>query len=272
MLINLYKFNIQIILHLINNMFSTFFPSFPPSNQGTGSLPALCFVLGQRKGIRNQVGATQQTQTGLLKLTCSPSLGPLYSAMARRKKGIADDDDGRPADPETEERRRLRSLAFSRKLLRRTSSQPSAPLEPSKAVVRLQGRDIVKRGQRKSRYLFSFPGLLAPLSSGRIGELSDLGSKNPILYLEFPQVLVSYIQSVFVQSLGFHVFVHLIFFLLGMSCQGRMKLFGTHVYPKNKYLTLQLTKSSKGVMCEDVFESMVCLKSLSSLSSCSWST
>ncbi|XP_042384765.1 DNA-binding protein RHL1-like isoform X1 [Zingiber officinale] len=145
--------------------------------------------------------------------------------MAKRKKGIADDDEGRPADPETEEKRRLRSLAFSRKLLRRTSLQPSAPLEPSKAVVRLQGRDIVKRGQRKSRYLFSFPGLLAPLSSGRIGELTDLGSKNPILYLEFPQ--------------------------------GRMKLFGTHVYPKNKYLTLQLTKSSKGVMCEDVFESMI---------------
>lgn len=36
-----------------------------------------------------------------------------------------------------------------------------------------------------------------------------------------------------------------------------MKLFGTHVYPKNKYLTLQLTRSSKGVVCEDCFESMV---------------
>ena len=36
-----------------------------------------------------------------------------------------------------------------------------------------------------------------------------------------------------------------------------MKLLGTHVYPKNKYLTLQMTKSVKGVACEDVFESMV---------------
>lgn len=115
--------------------------------------------------------------------------------MAKRKKEIADDDDGRP---ETEVKQRLRSIAFSRKLLRRSSSQPSDPLEPSKAAVRLQGRDIVKRGQRKSRYLFSFPGLLAPLSSGQIGELADLGSKNPILYLEFPQVLVFYIKSVFV--------------------------------------------------------------------------
>ncbi|XP_064993591.1 DNA-binding protein RHL1 isoform X2 [Musa acuminata AAA Group] len=143
--------------------------------------------------------------------------------MAKRKKE-SEDEEARPVDPETEEKRRLRSLAFSRKLLRRAPSLPSAPLEPSKAVVRLQGRDLVKRGQRKSRYLFSFPGLLAPLSAGRIGELADLGTKNPVLYLEFPE--------------------------------GRMKLFGTHVYPKNKYLTLQLTKSFKGVTCEDIFESM----------------
>ncbi|EMS66996.1 hypothetical protein TRIUR3_20440 [Triticum urartu] len=36
-----------------------------------------------------------------------------------------------------------------------------------------------------------------------------------------------------------------------------MKLLGTHVYPKNKYLTLQMTRSAKGVACEDVFESMI---------------
>lgn len=36
-----------------------------------------------------------------------------------------------------------------------------------------------------------------------------------------------------------------------------MKLFGTVVYPKNKYLTLQFSKSSKGVLCEDSFENMV---------------
>ncbi|XP_008803062.1 DNA-binding protein RHL1 [Phoenix dactylifera] len=135
------------------------------------------------------------------------------------------EENSRPADPETEEKKRLRSLAFSKKLLRRAPSKPSAPLEPSKSVLKLQGRDVVKRGQRKSRYLFSFPGLLAPLSGGRVGELADLGTKNPVLYLEFPQ--------------------------------GRMKLFGTHVYPKNKYLTLQLTKSSKGVVCEDAFDSLI---------------
>ncbi|KAK8921399.1 DNA-binding protein RHL1 [Platanthera zijinensis] len=128
-------------------------------------------------------------------------------------------------DPEAEEKKRLRSLAVSKKILRRSPANASAPLEPSKAVVKLQGRDIVKRGQRKSRYLFSFPGLIAPLSGGKVGELANLSTKNPVLYLEFPQ--------------------------------GRLKLFGTHVYPKNKYLTLQLSKSAKGVMCEDVFESLI---------------
>ncbi|XP_072966549.1 DNA-binding protein RHL1 isoform X1 [Typha angustifolia] len=141
-------------------------------------------------------------------------------------KKSAKEEKPQPSDPEADEKRRLRSLAFSKKLLRRGGpSKPASPLDPSNAVVKLEGRDIVKRGQRKGRFLFSFPGLLAPVSGGRVGELADLATKNPILYLEFPQ--------------------------------GRMKLFGTHVYPKNKYLTLQLTRSSKGVMCEDIFESLI---------------
>ncbi|XBI05409.1 hypothetical protein VPH35_133574 [Triticum aestivum] len=145
--------------------------------------------------------------------------------MVAKKPAVA----AAAAGPEAEERRRLRSLAFSKGLLQRGEpAAPRAALPPSGAVVRLQGRDIVRpRGQRRGRFLFSFPGLLAPAAGagGRVGELADLGTKNPVLYLEFPQ--------------------------------GRMKLLGTHVYPKNKYLTLQMTRSAKGVACEDVFESMI---------------
>lgn len=36
-----------------------------------------------------------------------------------------------------------------------------------------------------------------------------------------------------------------------------MKLFGTIVYPKNRYLTLQFSKSGKNVICEDYFDNMV---------------
>ncbi|KAK1261989.1 DNA-binding protein RHL1 [Acorus gramineus] len=144
------------------------------------------------------------------------------SSAAKKKQSEAETA---RADPVAEERRRLRDLALSHKLLSRTPAKPSIPLEPSKTVLRHQGKDIVKKGQRKNRFLFSFPGLLAPLSGGRIGELSDLGTKNPKLYLDFPQ--------------------------------GRMKLFGTIVYPRNKYLTLQFGRTSKSVMCEDSFENMV---------------
>lgn len=36
-----------------------------------------------------------------------------------------------------------------------------------------------------------------------------------------------------------------------------MKLFGTILYPKNKYLTLQFSRGGKSVMCEDYFDNMV---------------
>ncbi|KAI4347366.1 hypothetical protein L6164_008182 [Bauhinia variegata] len=129
------------------------------------------------------------------------------------------------ADPEAAERKRLKRLAFSNNILSETSAKSSVHLNPSNIVLKHHGKDILKKSQRKNRYLFSFPGLLAPISGGKIGELKNLSSKNPILYLDFPQ--------------------------------GQMKLFGTIVYPKNRYLTLQFSKGGKNVMCEDVFDNMI---------------
>ncbi|KAI5311384.1 hypothetical protein L3X38_000306 [Prunus dulcis] len=48
-------------------------------------------------------------------------------------------------------------------------------------------RDILKKSERKSRFLFSFPGHLAPIGGGKIRALKNLGTKNPVLYLDFPQ-------------------------------------------------------------------------------------
>lgn len=56
------------------------------------------------------------------------------------------------------------------------------------AILNSDGRDIVKKGHRKSKYLFAFPGLMAPVAGGKLGELTNLDSKNPVLYVEFPQV------------------------------------------------------------------------------------
>lgn len=125
---------------------------------------------------------------------------------------------------ENRERQRLRKLAFSRKLISQTRSNPSRPLQPTKVILNSDGKDIVKKGQRKSKYLFSFPCLVAPVSGGKMGELVHLDTKNPVLYVDFPQ--------------------------------GRLKFFGTIIYPKNKYLTLHFMRGSGNVVCEDSFDSL----------------
>ncbi|XWS65152.1 hypothetical protein CRYUN_Cryun05aG0067000 [Craigia yunnanensis] len=128
--------------------------------------------------------------------------------------------------PEATERKRLKKLALKNNLLSETPASPKSyiPLIPSKLVIKHHGKDILRKSQRKNRFLFSFPGLLAPISGGKIGELKNLGSKNPILYLDFPQ--------------------------------GQMKLFGTIVYPRNRYLSLLFSRGGKNVMCEDYFDNM----------------
>ncbi|XP_020548718.1 DNA-binding protein RHL1 isoform X3 [Sesamum indicum] len=101
--------------------------------------------------------------------------------------------EGTAADPEGEERVRLKKLAFSTNILSQTPPKlgPSPSLPPSKTVIKHHGKDILRKSQRKNRYLFSFPGLLGPISGGKIGDLKDLGTKNPILYLDFPQIVFS---------------------------------------------------------------------------------
>lgn len=97
-------------------------------------------------------------------------------------------------NPETQERNRLKNLAITHNILTKdaptssSSAAAAAPLNVSKLVAKHHGRDILKKSQRKNKFLLSFPGLLAPVSGGKIGELKDLGTKNPLLYLDFPQV------------------------------------------------------------------------------------
>lgn len=129
-------------------------------------------------------------------------------------------------NPDVLERKRLKKLAITNNIV--SDAQVKAPysLNPSKTVAKHHGKDIIRKSQRKNRFLFSFPGLLAPINGGgKIGELKDLSSKNPVLYLDFPQ--------------------------------GQMKLFGTILHPKNRYLTLQFSRSGKNVMCEDYFDHMI---------------
>ena len=106
------------------------------------------------------------------------------SSLKKKK----DAGNGGETNPEAAERRRLKTLAFSSNMLSHTPLNPRRCLSPSKTVIKHHGKDILKKSQRKNRYLFSFPGLLAPVGGGKLGELKDLGTKNPVLYLDFPQV------------------------------------------------------------------------------------
>ncbi|EXC07785.1 hypothetical protein L484_002488 [Morus notabilis] len=112
------------------------------------------------------------------------------AASSKKKKKVGEDGEG-STNPEAAERKRLRSLAFSNNILSQTHAKTLSPLSPSKMVAKHHGKDIVKRSQRKNKFLFSFPGLLAPVAGGKIGELKDLGTKNPVLYLDFPQIVFS---------------------------------------------------------------------------------
>ncbi|KAG7594464.1 hypothetical protein ISN45_Aa01g032150 [Arabidopsis thaliana x Arabidopsis arenosa] len=139
------------------------------------------------------------------------------------KKGGAKGGD--KDDAESKQRKRLKTLALHNQLLSDSPAKSHSSLKPSKQVLKHHGTDIIRKSQRKNRFLFSFPGLLAPISGATIGDLDRLSTKNPVLYLNFPQ--------------------------------GRMKLFGTILYPKNRYLTLQFSRGGKNVLCDDYFDNMI---------------
>ncbi|CAL0323880.1 unnamed protein product [Lupinus luteus] len=169
--------------------------------------------------------------------------------MVRGTKTKKKENDEEVTNPEALERKRLKSLAFSNNILSQTPSTTTVHLNPSTTVVKHHGADIIKKSHRKTKFLFSFSGLFAPVSGGKIGELKDLGTKNPILYLHFPQ------QTIGIRSGRVHaaaLWLHLV-----GSGEGQMKLFGTIVYPQNRYLTLQFSRGGKSVMCEDYFDNMI---------------
>lgn len=122
----------------------------------------------------------------------------------KAKKKEEGEEEANLTNPETIERKRLKSLAISHNILSETPARSSVQLNPSSVVAKHHGKDIIKKSQRKScRYLFSFPGLIAPIAGGKIGDLKDLGTKNPVLYLDFPQVVFLSAFSDFECKLGF---------------------------------------------------------------------
>ncbi|EKX45034.1 hypothetical protein GUITHDRAFT_109079 [Guillardia theta CCMP2712] len=83
--------------------------------------------------------------------------------------------------------------------------------------------EIFKRANvRKNKVLFVFPGLVSVVQEGKFGQLSNMDT-NPTLDIEFPQ--------------------------------GTLRLTGTHVHSKQKYVTM-LPKAKK-VLAQDTFDHFV---------------
>lgn len=123
------------------------------------------------------------------------------------------------------ENTRLKSEACLKGLVSRHGQTPTVDLDIPPVLKKCQGKDIVKKSStRKNRYLLLFNALIAPVKGGKVGTLAHLDTKNPVMYLDFPQ--------------------------------GRLKFLGTLVFPKSKYLMLKLGRADH-VLCEDVFENMI---------------
>ena len=79
-------------------------------------------------------------------------------------------------------------ISFCLALLLKFNGRHICLLHSTTGIKKCDGKDICKKGHRKNKYLFSFPGLVASVAGGKFGELAQLDSRNPILYVDFPKV------------------------------------------------------------------------------------
>ena len=142
------------------------------------------------------------------------------------------------------ERKRLKRVALAKDIIVSDSrANVASRLRPSNVVMKHHGKDILKKSQRKNRFLFSFPGLLAPLPAqgGKIGELKDLATKNPILYLHFPKVFIYFdIHSQF-PILFFTITQPIVTFRADWNCLGLFYIPTTDIW---RYNSLEVARVS----------------------------
>lgn len=131
----------------------------------------------------------------------------------------------KPAEPRVEEQAtaeqqesaRLKALAFKREFIykSRQEAKIASPVPPG--LLAHSNADIVNKSANRlsKRFLFQFPGRLNLCGStgAKFGDLTNLSTSNPVLYVDYPN--------------------------------GRLKLCGTLVYPKNKYLAIKYRKKAK---------------------------
>ncbi|KAK9861928.1 hypothetical protein WJX84_007885 [Apatococcus fuscideae] len=144
--------------------------------------------------------------------------------MGPARQGSRASTQDKSSNPEQLEAARIQQQAYDSGVLAKTRRLNTKQLPPDKALRRSDGQDIVKKSSiRKGRYLLNICAKIAPAAAGRLGTLAGLDSRNPVLYMDFPE--------------------------------GRLKFLGTLVFPKNNYMVLKFGR--KEVLCEDVLENMI---------------
>eukprot|EP00466_Bigelowiella_natans_P011623 jgi/Bigna1/90220/estExt_fgenesh1_pg.C_650063 len=137
-------------------------------------------------------------------------------------------------DPEDKESQRIKRIAIRSNVLASKIQQVN-PTKVPEAIIKYDGANInnKSRSRGKKKFLFVFPGKLdVETTGGKMGTLDNLSSRNPVLYIEYPQ--------------------------------GRLKLFGTIVYPKSKFLALNYKPNSSekqikktGFQCRGTFDAFI---------------
>ncbi|KAF6257402.1 hypothetical protein COO60DRAFT_1235754 [Scenedesmus sp. NREL 46B-D3] len=143
------------------------------------------------------------------------------------KKGQADKDLTGEELQAQQQHTKLLKQAVAKGVISEQAVQSNERLPLCKALVRSDGKDIVKKSTiRKNRYLMLFNCKIAPAAAGPMGTLARLDSRNPVFYMNFPS--------------------------------GRLKFTGTLAFPANKYLVLRLGGGPGGaLLAEDVFDNMI---------------
>jgi len=137
--------------------------------------------------------------------------------------------------PEDAENKRLKKLACKRKILQTTQFSDAPAHKFPKGLLKYDGANINNKSSSrgKSRFLFVFPGKLdVKNTGGKFGTLDKLTSKNPILYVDYPE--------------------------------GRLKMHGTIVYPKSRLLAVNYKPKSTdkqiektGLQCRGMFDAFI---------------
>ena len=123
--------------------------------------------------------------------------------------------------------RALHERALRAKMISTTRPATAAhELDASEALLKRDGKDIHRRSAAKrARYAMVFPGQLSVNREGRIGEMREMHTQAPVVYLDFEG--------------------------------GRMKMLGSIVRPKStRYITLN-AKSKDRMNLEEWFESVI---------------